>query len=88
MKVLFCVFKKYSSAAYGGGYFLHSLRIFFKTPILFVSLRETNKIGVLKNIVLPPRAAKVFYTTPSTYAPYEGRPFGRRNFPAGGKGIP
>jgi len=55
---------------------------------LFVSRSETNKIGVLKNIVLPPRAAKVFYTTPSTYAPYEGRPFGRRNFPAGGKGIP
>jgi hypothetical protein len=33
-------------------------RIFFKIPILFILLRKMNKIGILKNFILPLQAAE------------------------------
>jgi hypothetical protein len=34
---------------------------FFKTPILLILPRKINKIGVLKNLILPPGARKIPY---------------------------
>jgi hypothetical protein len=47
-------FRRLSPKSFGG----LRRRIFFRAPILLLLLCKINKIGALKNFILPPKAAE------------------------------